>query len=220
MPVEHPVPFLAPWNEVPIVFLDFETTGVMPGIDRAVEVGIARFELGCLVAESGSLVNPGMAIPEESSLVHGIRDADVANAPSVEDFFRLEPVQAILKGAQPAAYNAPFDRWFVPPWALADWTWPWLDTLTLVRNVDRAVSGAGRHRLEAACGRHGVRLASAHRASDDARAAGELFHALMPAAFRTTPAIGNLLGWMRAQEAKEWHRFHAWIANRPRKEAA
>ena len=176
---------------------------------------------GHLVAESGSRLDPGIPIPEEASLIHGIRDVDVAGAPSVETFFALESTRAVLAGAQPAAYNAPFDRWFVPPWALADWTWPWLDTLTLVRAVDRAVTGPGRHRLEAACARREIKLSVAHRASDDARAAGELFHVLMPLAFKTRqPSIGAVLGWMRAQEAHEWERFHTWIARQPKTEAA
>jgi DNA polymerase III epsilon subunit-like protein len=38
--------FLKPWSEVPLVLIDTETTGTRPGTDRAVQVGIARFENG------------------------------------------------------------------------------------------------------------------------------------------------------------------------------
>lgn len=220
MPVEHPVPFLAPWSDVPIVFIDFETTGVHHH-DRAVEVGLARFEKGALVAQVGSLLDPGMPIPEAASVVHGILDEHVAGKPKVEEFFATDEAKTLLHGAQPAAYNAEFDRRFVPAETFADPTWPWLDTLTLVRSVDAYVKGKGRHKLTSACERHGVRLDAAHRASGDAVAAGELFFALMPQAFkRIPPTIGELLRWTRSADSEEWFRFHQWVARQPKAEAA
>jgi DNA polymerase III subunit epsilon len=216
----QPVPYNAPWNTVGLLFIDFETTGVRPGIDQAVEVGIARFERGQLVAQRGSLLDPGVPIPAESTEVHGITDAMVAGKPTVEEFFAAPETKALLDGAQPGAHNASFDRWFCPPWALSDWTWPWLDTLVLVRQVDRFVRGPGRHKLTNACARHGIPLLSAHRADDDARAAGELFFKLMPQVWRNTPKLGELLGWMRQREAEQWVDFNSWLARQPRREAA
>jgi DNA polymerase III subunit epsilon len=216
----HPVPYLARWDSVPIVVLDFETTGIRPGIDRAVEAGLARFEGGKLVRQLGSLLDPQMPIPAEASGIHGIGDADVAGKPLVTEFFARDDVAELLQGAQPAAYNAGFDHWFVPPWALADWTWPWLDALTLVRAVDRYARGDGRHRLSAACARHGVALANAHRADDDARAAGELFFKLMAGdLWPEPPCLGDLLGWMRQQDALQWSDFNGWLARQPQREA-
>lgn len=226
MAASHPVPYLAHWRSVPVVFLDFETTGIRPGIDRAVEVGLARFEHGELVTACGSLLNPGIQIPPASIEVHGITDAMVEGKPSVENYFGTAEVAAILAGAQPGAYNASFDRWFVPPWALADWTWPWVDALTLVRVADRYVRGPGRHKLPATCARHGITLANAHRASDDARAAGELFFKLMteltPEHWGDEPpaCIGDLVGWMRVQDAEHWSDFHGWLARQPAREPA
>jgi DNA polymerase-3 subunit epsilon len=214
----HPVPYLARWDSVPIVMLDFETTGIRPGLDRAVEVGLARFEGGRLVAQLGSLLDPQMPIPADARRVHGIGDADVAGKPLVTEFFARPDVAELLSGAQPAAYNAGFDRWFVPPWALADWTWPWLDALPLVRVVDRWVRGAGRHRLSTACARHGVALANAHRADDDARAAGELLIKLVSAQWVMPPCLGELLGWMRQREAEQWLDFNSWLARQPERE--
>lgn len=216
----HPVPYFAPWNTVPIAFLDFETTGVRPGIDRAVEVGIARFEGGRMVSQCGSLLDPAMSIPPEATRVHGITDEQVRGMPSVGDFFASSAAREALAGAQPGAYNANFDRWFVPPSALADWTWPWLDALPVVRVVDRYARGAGRHKLSTACMRHGVRLANAHRAEDDARAAGELLFKLVPAVFQKAPCMGELLGWMRQREAEQWVDFNSWLARQPAREPA
>lgn len=210
------VPYHRRWHEVPLVFIDFETTGTQPGIDRVVEVGLARYEGGVCTAQAGSRINPGMPIPAESSAIHGITDADVQGAPTLESFFGRAEIQAVLQHAQPGAYNAPFDKWFCPPWALADWAWPWLDTLVLVAHVDRFAKGQGRHKLGAACARHGVPLENAHSAQADARAAGELFHRLMPLVFtEKPPCIGELLGWTRKAEASRWSEFHEWLGRQP-----
>jgi len=216
----QPVPYFAPWHTVPIAVVDFETTGVRPGIDRAVEVGIARFEQGRLVTQCGSLLDPAMPIPPDATKIHGITDEQVHGMPSVADFFESTTTREALAGAQPAAYNAGFDRWFVPPSALPDWTWPWLDALPLVRVLDRYVRGAGRHKLTAACARHGVKLANAHRAEDDARATGELLIKLVGKQWpRGAPCLGEVLGWMRQREAEQWVDFHSWLARQPARES-
>ncbi len=215
----QPIPWKAKWTDVPLVWLDFETTGIQPGIDRAVEVGLARFEGARCVDEFGARINPGIPIPAEATAIHGITDADVADAITVERFFALPEARGILDGAQPAAYNAPFDKWFCPPFALADWTWPWLDTLTLVRHVDRFAKGKGRHKLEAACQRHGVELQKAHSAQADARAAGELFFVLAKRVLGDE-TIGELLSKTVKRTAEQWVDFNDWLGKQPPLEGA
>ena len=220
MTAAQPVPYYAPWLTVPFAVIDFETTGLHPGLDRVVEVGTARFEGGKLVGQCGSLIDPAMPIPAEATEIHGITDAMGAGKPALLDFFASSATRALLAGAQPAAYNSGFDRWFCPPAALADWTWPWLDALPLVRVIDRYQRGAGRHKLAVACKRHGVPLANAHRAHDDARAAGELLLKLVPKLWAEPPALGELLGWMRQREAEQWIDFQGWLARQPAREPA
>jgi len=59
------------------VWLDIEGTGVDPYRDRIVEI--------CILSDDGreleTRVNPGVPIPQEATAVHGITDADVADAP-------------------------------------------------------------------------------------------------------------------------------------------
>lgn len=219
MTVQQPVPYLSPWDTVPLAFLDFETTGAIPGRDRVVQVAIVRFEGGAVVGSAASLINPGMPIPEAASAIHGIRDEQVAGAPTLDNFFLSAAASGLLLHAQPGAYNAPFDKLFCPPWALSDWAWPWLDTMVLVTAVDEYVKGAGRYKLENAAKRHGIEIGLAHDASNDARAAGQLFHRLMPECFTgpdARPCIGELLRWTRVQEANRWGNFHEWVATEQR----
>lgn len=208
------------WSDVPVVFIDTETTGTKPGRDRAVQVALVRFEGGKPVGEFSSLVDPGIPISPEATAIHGITDDMVRGVATIDEVFRDPRVQALLEGAQPAAYNAPFDRHFVPPFG-DDWTWPWVDSLSLVRVVDRFERGKGRHRLEAAAARHGVKLDKAHDAEADARAAGELFYRLGPQVFSVGEAwsLGQVLRWQRVAEAEEWARFMGWLSKQPPREA-
>lgn len=217
--------FTKHWREVPTVWVDFETTGTRIGIDRAVEVGFARFAGGVCTEAFSCRVNPGMPIPPEAIAVHGITDADVAKAPTLAAVIEIPMVRNIVAGAQPAAYNAPFDRNFCSP-LLTDLDWPWLDALSVVRMVDRYAKGKGRHRLAATCERHGIELARAHSAVNDARASGELFYKL--ADTLTIPGkgsianwtMGQLLCWQGIEEKREWYRFFEWKTKQPPMEPA
>jgi DNA polymerase III subunit epsilon len=68
----------------PIVWLDFETTGVDPVKDRIVECAfVALYPDGNRKEWFGRL-NPGIPIPAEATVIHGITDADVADCPPFE----------------------------------------------------------------------------------------------------------------------------------------
>lgn len=211
--------FTLPWPSVPVVFIDTETTGVRPGVDCACQVALIRFEGGRPVGEFSALVNPGIAIPDAATAIHGITNERVRDAARIEDVFSCHEVQALLKDAQPAAYNAPFDRHFVPPFG-EDWTWPWLDSLSLVRAVDRFVRGKGRHQLAVTAARHGIDLVDAHDALADARAAGQLFYKLAPDKFGPDATLGEVIRWQRIAETESWYDFTAWRARQPPQEAS
>lgn len=68
----------------PLVLFDLETTGLNVEEARIVELGFLRFhppEDDRDAAEIVRRVNPGIPIPPEATAVHGITDADVADAP-------------------------------------------------------------------------------------------------------------------------------------------
>lgn len=205
--------FNEPWDRVPTAWLDTETTGLRPGEARAVQVGISRFEHGMCVGSISELINPGVPIPADATAVHGITDDMVANAPTLAEVFARDDVKALLNGAQPAAYNGPFDKQFLPPFC-EDWMWPWIDCLSLVRSVDAYVKGKGRHKLSVACDRHGVHIPMAHDAGCDAQAAGVLFYKLGRKLYHTV-SLGQLLCQQRHEEADEWFRFSQWLSRQP-----
>ena len=79
----------------PIVFFDLETTGVDASKDRIVEISMIKVMPDGTEDTRTRRINPGMPIPAEATAVHGITDADVADAPkfaqvakSLEEFIR------------------------------------------------------------------------------------------------------------------------------------
>lgn len=89
--------------ELQPIYLDTETTGTGQ-TDRIIQIGIVDTHGEPLFQ---SLVNPGVPIPAESSVVNGITDVMVSAAPAWIDI-RSE-VEALLKGRVIGIYNAEFD---------------------------------------------------------------------------------------------------------------
>lgn len=88
----------------PLAFFDLETTGVNISADRIVEISILK------VLPDGSehvktlKINPEMAIPIESSVIHGIYDKDVADAPTFKTV--AGEVAEFIGDADLAGYNS------------------------------------------------------------------------------------------------------------------
>ena len=91
--------------------LDFETTGLDPTKDRAVEVAAIRLEgMKSITHKLTSKLNPGIPIPPEASAIHHIIAEDVAESPSWAEYrnevFNLD-FDIIV------AHNAQFDSGFL-----------------------------------------------------------------------------------------------------------
>ena len=102
----------------PLVFFDLETTGTKVGADRIVEMAMIKLMPdGSVIKkpeapgkEHRILVNPEMPIPVESSLVHGVYDEDVKDAPT---FGRIAPgLLKWLHGCDLGGFNS--NRFDVP----------------------------------------------------------------------------------------------------------
>lgn len=87
----------------PLVVFDLETTGPDRLTDRIVEVAALKVSPDGSVSVFETRVNPGVKIPREATAVHGISDADVADAPSFADV--APRLAAFLEGCDLAGYN-------------------------------------------------------------------------------------------------------------------
>lgn len=65
----------------PLAFIDLETTGVNVASDRIVEISILKISTDNSNSVKTMRINPGMPIPEASSRIHKIFDADIKDCP-------------------------------------------------------------------------------------------------------------------------------------------
>ncbi len=176
------------WTRIPLVVIDFETTGTDPFVDRILEIGLVHFDDGRVTKREGLLVDPGVPVPEESRAVHGITDEELAGAPR---FSELVPhLWPLLQGRLPVAYNADFDRSFLleeikrcgrpaekdEPAAVREDV-VWVDPLVWAREV---LKDQKSRKLTDVAAHFEIPLEQAHRAAGDAEAAGRVLMALSP----------------------------------------
>ncbi|MDO8963572.1 MAG: helicase C-terminal domain-containing protein [Coriobacteriia bacterium] len=150
-----------------IAFLDVETTGFDPGRDRIIEVAVLVARGPEVVARYSSLVDPGRAIPRETTQLTGIDDAMLVGAPSMDAVMR--EVAAVVGARDIAAHHASFDRAFILEAAnRAGVALPgrWLDSLELARI---ALPRLRSHRLRDLAEAFGLDIPS-HRAEGDTEA--------------------------------------------------
>jgi len=69
----------------PLAFFDLEATGTNVGSDRIVEISVIKLLPDGAEEVKTWRIKPGVPIPLESSLIHGIYDEDVKNEPLFKD---------------------------------------------------------------------------------------------------------------------------------------
>ena len=157
------------------VALDLETTGLDPKRDAIMEIGAVRFADGVVLDRFQALVNPQRPIPARIQQLTGIHDADVAHAPRLEQV--LPELRAFVSAQVSAvvAHNAAFDMGFLRAGGVA-FQRPAIDTLDLATIL---LPGQPSYSLGELCHSLEIPLVDAHRALDDAAAAGALFDRLL-----------------------------------------
>ncbi|MFC6671355.1 PolC-type DNA polymerase III [Marinobacterium aestuariivivens] len=172
-----------PLRQLEMVVFDTETTGLdLRRGDCLISLGACRILNGRLLARDAfdQLVNPQRPIPPQSSLIHGLTDDDVAEAPPAEVVlprFRDYVGHGVL-----VAHNAAFDLAAIQPPAERaglDFDMPVLDTLLLSRALDPTFEG---HGLDALAERFQLTFepGTRHTALGDARVTAELLLHLIP----------------------------------------
>lgn len=180
-----------PLRELPLAFVDVETTGLDPWTgDRVCEIAVVRVVGGQETDRLVRLVNPGRRVSPGALAVNGLDEAELAEAP---DFAEVAAeVSRTLAGAAVVAHNAPFDAGFLSrEYQLIGQPSPGnvlLDTLLLARRNFRYRSNS----LGALAGALGIRT-PAHRALADALTTRELFAHFIGRLFSDEPTLADVL---------------------------
>lgn len=167
--------------DAPIVAFDLEATGLNPEFDRIVEF--------CFIGLDEDLneidrwvekVNPGIPIPAETTEIHGISDADVADLPGFAH--HAAKIQSILQDATLMAYNHGYDMNLVHYELVRhgqrglDMDHPVIDPLIIFRqHHPHSLAGAVKHYLDRDMGD------DAHHADADAAAMVDVYRAQIKA---------------------------------------
>jgi len=163
-----------PLEEIPLVFLDLETTGLHPQFGhRICEVGMLRCRGRRREGSFQSLVNPRRPISPGATAMHGITDEMVAEAPTFDRI--ADEVLDFIDNSVIVAHNAPFDLGFLafqfrstgisPPGNFA------IDTLYLAREHFDFPSNS----LPNIAAYLGITVQESHRALQDALTVKRVF---------------------------------------------
>lgn len=176
------------WISGPLMAFDLETTGTDVETDRIVTAAVVRLEAdGSVSQERTWLVDPGVAIPEQASAIHGIsteraREHGVSAASAIEEITRAV-ADGLRSGTPLVVMNARYDlslldreclRYAVRSVSerLGDAPSPVIDPLVIDKHVDKY--RRGKRALHALCAHYGVTLDDAHDARADAVAAARV----------------------------------------------
>ncbi len=88
----------------PLVVFDLETTGISISTDRIVEIACIKVHVNGEEELKVMKINPGIPIPPESTAIHGISDADVADAPTFSQV--AKELGEFMKGCDFAGFNS------------------------------------------------------------------------------------------------------------------
>lgn len=124
-----------PLSDVPMVAMDFETTGLDANQHSIVSVGLVPFTLhGIQLGRARHwVVRPRLPLHQTSVTIHGITHADIDKAPDLEEI--LEDVFELLNGRIPVVHYRNIERGFLDmalQWRLGEGIrFPVLDTMAI-----------------------------------------------------------------------------------------
>lgn len=205
------------WHNQEFFALDVETTGLDPAGDRIIELALVPFNRPQGHSFS-SLFSIGTPLPSEITGITGISDEMLKGQPSFKE--KADEILALMeKTPFIVAYNAKFDRPFVESeFARINKAMPevpWIDPYVFICEFDRYKKGK---KLTDATKRWGVTLGQAHRAFDDAKAAGDLLLKLVDTiGLNTLEEVleqQKIWFWQNAHNLAQYKKASTWEVNR------
>ncbi|QSP95747.1 3'-5' exonuclease [Marinobacter salinisoli] len=195
-----------PIGEVPMVAMDFETTGLSPNQHSIVSVGLVPFNLHSIQLGAGRhwIVRPRQPLSQTSIEIHGITHSDVSNAPDIEAI--LPAMFELLSGHIAVVHFRAIEREFLDvalKYRFGEGiTFPVIDTMAIEahlhpnRRPTRWQQFFGKKpisiRLADSRMRYGLPHYASHSALVDALATAELLQAQVLHHFSPETPIGDL----------------------------
>jgi ATP-dependent DNA helicase DinG len=195
-----------------VVAIDLETTGLDVHTDKIIEIGAVRMQAGQILTEYETLINPQIPLPERTTLLTGIKPQDIAGAPLIADV--LPDLLAFVGESPIIGHSVGFDLGFLNKNGLFQ-TNIGLDTYDMASVL---LPNVPRYNLHSLTTHFNITLEDAHRALDDARAAGilywELYQLALALPLATLQAINS------AARGIDWYAAPVFQAALQEKQAA
>jgi len=168
-----------PLVDVPFCVLDLETTGLSPDTESITEIGAVRYERGCETGRFQTLVNPDAPIPPRVTVITGITQAMVIDAPKIGE--ALPSLLEFIGDAVIVGHNVRFDLSFLNAASLRRGYGRLpnrsVDTLRLAQRLVR--SDLRSLKLSSLAAHFGSPTTPNHRALDDSLATAHVFWSLL-----------------------------------------
>lgn len=168
-----------PLFDVTFCVLDLETTGGSAANCEITEIGAVKYRGGELIGTYQTLVDPGLPIPPSITILTGITQAMVVDAPKVEAV--LPQFLEFIGDAVVVGHNVRFDLSFINAAALRNGYERLpnqsVDTAALARRMVR--SEVRNLRLQTLAAHFRSPTKPNHRALEDARATAHVLHGLL-----------------------------------------
>ncbi len=199
-PRAHPLPprRSPSWRDARYCVLDFETTGLDPLTDQILSFGLIPIDDGRILTAHAryGLVRADAPVPAQSILVHSLRDADLAGAPTLDE--SLGTIFDALDGRILVAHAAWIERGFLEQAALQagrKLRLRLVDTAVLAyRCLDLPKAERGQSvALEYLGSRLGLPIHTPHNALGDAMTTAQVFLALSSRLSAQGPLSANRL---------------------------
>lgn len=167
--------------------IDLEMTGLDVKKDRVIEIGAVRVREGRVLDTLGTLVDPGIPVPERVTELTGITSEMVREGMPVDA--ALQKLLDFIGEDEIVGHNVTFDYRFVKQWAVnkrIPLELKAFDTLPLAR---RLLPPEQPKKLENLCEYFQIPRENAHRALDDALETQQIFEKLKQLAERANVEV-------------------------------
>lgn len=187
-------------DEVAMIAVDLETTGLDPERDAIVSIGMIGMNIERISCRGAChwIFKPDRALSGTSVSIHAITHSDVQSSPDLAS--RFDDILAALAGKVVVVHFAPIERRFLARAARGIYGYPLqfpvIDTMELDRRYYSTglrwlFSKADSYRLDACRSRLNLPRYKAHHALTDALATAELLQAQVAHRYRQTDPVSR-----------------------------
>jgi len=192
------------------VVVDLETTGGSPDGGGITEIGAVKVRGGEILGEVGTLVNPEERLPSFITVLTGITEMMLLEAPKLDTV--LPSFLEFAQGAVWVAHNAPYDTGFLKA-ACAKYGYAWpkpivFDTAAIARRAMIA-DEVPNNKLSTLARHFRSTTQPVHRALEDAKATVDVLHGLFARlGSLKVQTVGDVLEFVKAVSPAQRRKKH------------